>query len=165
MIPRVTMRDALADPALLGGVLTGPTWRPWRVLLIAAMGEVWDLDERAVFEQLTQRAKEPGQRVEEFVGVIGRRGGKSRAIATTVTYIAGLNEHRSLVPGERGVCLVIAPDQRQADVVLDYVTAAFEGSRILRQLVDGRTQRTLSLTNKIDVEVRAADYRRLRGPT
>ena len=92
LIPRVTMRDALADPALLGGVLTGPTWRPWRVLLIAAMGKVLDLDERAVFEQLTQRAKEPGQRVEEFVGVIGRRGGKSRAIAITVTYIAGLNE-------------------------------------------------------------------------
>jgi len=39
MKPRVTMRSALGDAALLGDVLTGKSWLPWRVLLIAAMGE------------------------------------------------------------------------------------------------------------------------------
>jgi hypothetical protein len=32
------MRAALSDPALLGNVLAGESWQPWRVLLIAAIG-------------------------------------------------------------------------------------------------------------------------------
>jgi hypothetical protein len=39
VIPRVTMRAALADNQLLGGVLDGANWAAWRTLLVAAMGE------------------------------------------------------------------------------------------------------------------------------
>jgi hypothetical protein len=39
MIPRIGLRQALGDSALLGGVLDGESWKPWRALLIAAMGE------------------------------------------------------------------------------------------------------------------------------
>jgi hypothetical protein len=66
--------------------------------------------------------------------VVGRRGGKSKAMATLAAYLSGLCEH-DLVRGEKGVCLCIAPDQRQAGIVLDYATAAFEASPILRQLI------------------------------
>ena len=110
MKPRATIRKALS--ALLGSVLDGTSWRAWRVLLIAAMGEALTADERAVFTKLTGREREPGQRVEEFVAVIGRRGGKSRAMATLASYIAGFCDH-TLVHGERGIVLCIAPDQRQ----------------------------------------------------
>jgi hypothetical protein len=162
---RIAFRRTLSDNNLLGSVLAGDSWLPWRVLLIAAMGEALSNDERAIFQQLTQRDQEPNQRIEEFVGVIGRRGGKSRAISVLVTYIAGLCEHPNLVAGERGVCLVIAPDQKQADIVLDYVEANFRQSPILRQLIETRTQRALKLSNRVDIEVRASDFRRLRGPT
>jgi hypothetical protein len=162
---RISLRAALADPALLGNTLHGESWKPWRVLLIAAMGERLTDDERVLFKQLTGREHEPGQRVEELVGVIGRRGGKSRAISVLASYISGLCEHPNLVPGERGVCLIIAPDQNQADICLNYITANFEQSPILRQLIEQRTQRALKLTNRIDIEVRASDFRRLRGPT
>jgi hypothetical protein len=145
-------------------VLSGDTWRTWRVLLIAAMGEVLTADERALFSKLTGREHEPGQRVEEFVAVIGRRGGKSRAMATLACYIAGFCDH-PLVCGERGIVLCIAPDQRQAMITLDYATAAFEASPILRKLIATKTQDTLELTNRITIEVRAASFRRLRGPT
>src|SRR4029077_10984021 len=57
------------------------------------------------------------------------------------------------------------PDQKQADIVLDYITANFEASPILKQLIETRTARSLKLTNRIDIEVRAADFRNLRGPT
>jgi hypothetical protein len=97
--------------------------------------------------------------------VIGRRGGKSRAISVLSTYIAGLCKHPNLVRGERGVLLIIAPDQRQADIVLDYIEANFQQSPILKQLIESRTARSLKLTNKIDIEVRASEFRRLRGPT
>ena len=164
MKPTVTIRKALADKKLLGNVLAGPTWRTWRILLTAAMGEKLTDDERPTFTQLTGRAHEPLQRVEEFEAVVGRRGGKSRAMATLATYIGGLCQH-NLVPGERGVLLCIAPDQRQAAIVLDYVQAAFEASPILKQLIASRAADTLVLTNGINIEVRAASFRRLRGPT
>jgi hypothetical protein len=61
--------------------------------------------------------------------------------------------------------LIIAQDQKTADIVLDYITANFEGSPILRQLIEARNARELRLTNGITIEVRAADFRNLRGPT
>jgi hypothetical protein len=96
----------------------------------------------------------------------GRRGGKTRAMSALACYIAGLCEHRdTLDAGERGVALLIAPDTKQAKVALEYCTGIFDGTPILRQLIAGRTADTLSLTTGIDIEVRAASFRRLRGMT
>jgi hypothetical protein len=164
VIPRISLRKALADPQLLGSTLHDESWQPWRGLLIGAMGEELSNDERENFCKLTGREREPGQRIEELVCVVGRRGGKSRAMATLACYVAGLCEH-DLAPGERGVALLIAPDQRQAKIALDYATAVFEGSPVLRQLVGNRTQDELELKSGISIEVRAASFRRLRGPT
>ena len=164
MKPTIPIREALADAQLLGNVIAGDSWRAWRLLLIAMMGEALTDEERAIFTTLTGREDEPLQRIEEAAFVVGRRGGKSRSMATVASYIAGLCKHQ-LVHGERGVLLCIAPDQRQAAIVLEYVAAAFEQSPILRQLVVNRTQDTLELTNGISIEVRSASFRRLRGPT
>jgi len=62
-------------------------------LLIAAIGEELAYEEREIFRKLTGRERESGQRVEELVCVVGRRGGKSRAMATLACYVAGLCEH------------------------------------------------------------------------
>jgi hypothetical protein len=164
MTPTVSIRKALRDPSLLGNVLAGETWRAWRVLLIASLGEALDDTERAIFAKLTGRNREPGQRIEEAAFIVGRRGGKSRTMATLAAYLGGLCKH-PLVRGEKGVLLCVAPDQRQAGIVLDYATAAFEQSPVLRQLIRNRTVDTLELTNGISVEVRASSFRRLRGPT
>jgi hypothetical protein len=161
----ISLREALDDDQLLGSVLKGKSWRPWRTLLIAAMGEELTDDERLIFKELTQREREPLQRVEEFVGAIGRRGGKSRAISTLATYTAGLMRHSALVPGETGVVLIIAPDTKQAGIVLDYCEANFRQSPVLRHLIEVRNNKELRLTNGVSLEVRAADYRTLRGPT
>jgi hypothetical protein len=45
----VSLRKALSDPKLLGNVLAGDSWLAWRVLLIAAAGELLTDAERAVF--------------------------------------------------------------------------------------------------------------------
>lgn len=165
MIPTVSLREALADPALLGGIIDGPSWIVQRALLLASQGEELTADERAVFQKLTQREREPLHAVEEMVWVKGRRSGGSRSAGVLVAYVAGLCKHPALVRGERGVCLIISPDQRQATIILDYITAIFDGSPILKGLVEGRTQTTLRLNNGIDIEVRASDFRRLRGLT
>ena len=75
MIPRVPLREALSDPNLLGTAIAGDSWRSWRTLLIASMGESLTEDERATFRALTGRDLEPLQRVDQFAAVIGRRGG------------------------------------------------------------------------------------------
>jgi hypothetical protein len=162
--PTITIRGALNDPSLLGSVLAGDSWQPWRILLIAAMGEALTEGERATFTALTGRPTEPLQRAEEFCAVVGRRGGKSRAMAILAAYVGGLCEH-DLVRGETGIVLLIAPDQRQAKIALDYCAAALEQSPILKQLIANRSADALELTNGISIEVRSASFRRLRGPT
>jgi hypothetical protein len=166
MKPRISLRQSLQDPNLLGGALTGESWAAWRTLLVASMGESLTEDERAIFRALTGRDREPLQRVDQFAAVIGRRGGKSRAMATLATYIAGLCDHwDALVPGERGILLCVALDQRVAKIILDYAEASFDRSPILKQLIANRTQDALELTNGISIEVRPASFRKLRGPT
>ena len=89
-----------------------------------------------------------------------------RHVAALATYIAGLCDHSdALVPGERGVLLCVALDQRVAKIILDYAEACFERSLILKQLIASRTADALELTNGITLEVRPASFRKLRGPT
>jgi hypothetical protein len=166
MKPTVSLREALTDPALLGTILTGVSWRPWRVVLIAAMGEQLLPDERELFRKLTGRDSEAAERVDELWGVIGRRGGKTRAGATLAAYIAALCDHRTNVaPGERPLVLFIAQNQRQAAVAFNYCAGIFDSVPLLSGLVTSRTSDTLSLSCGVDLEVRAASFRGIRGVT
>ena len=93
-----TMRRALSDPMLLGAVLKGESWRAWKVMLIAMMGERLDDEERAIFTKLTGRPQEPLERVEEFWGFdIRRRGGKSLAMSVLIVFLACFIDYRSVL--------------------------------------------------------------------
>jgi hypothetical protein len=162
----ISMRRALEDPQLLGGVLAGDSWRAWRIILIAGWGEALTDDERVIFTRLTGRAREPLERCEELWAIIGRRGGKSRAISTLVAFIACLVDHSSrIVPGERPVVLCLAPTAKQSGVVLGYVNGIIECSPLLSQLIVAKTAESISLSNGIDIEVRPASFRGVRGVT
>lgn len=167
MKPTVSMRAALSDPQLLGHCLAGDSFRPWRILLTAAMGEpLISDDERAIFTKFTGRSHEPLQRVSEFAVIGGRRSGKSRALATLIAYIGGLCSFKDvLVPGETGVLLCLAQSQHIAKQLLAYAEADFERSPILSQLIVNRTADTLELKGNIKVEVKPASMKKLRGPT
>ena len=52
MTPKVSLRKALEDPELLGSALVGSTWHPWRVILLAAMGEPLTKDETQDLHQV-----------------------------------------------------------------------------------------------------------------
>jgi hypothetical protein len=166
MKPRVSLRQALSDPNLLGHALPGASWRVWRTLLIAATGGELNDEERATFRRVTGREHEPGQCVAEFAAAVGRRGGKSHAVGALAAWLSGLCDYSDvLVRGEVGTLLCVALDQKVATIVMNHVVAAFEDSPILKQMIASRTQDTLTLTNGISVEVRAASFRKLRGPT
>ena len=169
MTPFVTMRRALSDKHLLGAALGDDSWLAWRILLIAAMGEALTDEERAIFAKLTGREREPGERVDELWCVIGRRGGKSRAIAALLVYLATMVDYcAQLVSGERGVVLCLARTQEQSQVVLEYVAGIIDNAPILAKMVIHRTSDSLTLFNRgatIVIAVRAASFRSVRGLT
>ena len=122
----VSMREALDSRGYFAGLLADVSWRPWRVLLIAILGEELTEEERAIFEGLTGREREPLEAVEEFWGVIGRRGGKTRAMAVLAAYIAACCDHRDvLAPGERGVLPIMAASTLQAAQAFNFVVGIF----------------------------------------
>ena len=131
------------------------------------MGEALTDEERLVFTTITGgREVEPLQRVDEIVGVVGRRGGKSRAVAAAAVYLGCLCDHRAnLSIGERGVVLVLAATQKQARVCFGYIAGILESVPQLAKLVVNRTADTIELANGIDIEIRAVSSRGLRGVT
>jgi hypothetical protein len=160
------MREALADPQLLGGALPGDSWQVWRVLLIASMGETLTDEERVIFTALTGRDVEPLEPVDEFWGVVGRRGGKTRAAGTLAAYAGCLCDHSEvLAPGERGSIPILAASTVQAERAFQATVGVLEHSPVLRDHIAGMTADTLRLDTRIDVQVRPANFRTIRGVT
>jgi hypothetical protein len=164
--PLITMRAALQDDKLLAFALPGPERENWRVVLIAAMGEALTDDELAIFRELSGgRDYVPGQRCEELVMSIGRRGGKTEAAGTLAAYVACCCSFPQLVPGEVGTVLIIATDKEMAQICLGRVEAKIRNSPMLKQLIQSVTATAIRLTNGVVIQVRASDYRRVRGTT
>jgi hypothetical protein len=165
----MTMRAFLESPDHLGseGMLGGESWRSWRIVLIAAMGEALTVDERKTFTELTGRAREPGRPVEELWGVVGRRGGKSRAIAALSVYIASCIDYRPvLAAGQIGVVPVLSGTKEQATEILNYATGMFAAAPGLAGLLaSDPTAETITLRTRIELQIRAASFRRSRGFT
>lgn len=167
MKPLVSIREALSDPNLLGTALEGDSWLPWRILLIAAMGEPLSDDEREVFTAITQREVEPLEQVEELWGIVGRRAGKTRAAGTMAAYVGGLCDHSGyLAPGERGVIPILAASVTQAGRAFMHAKGIIQHSPVLAELIDGDpTADTIRLTTLVDIEVRPANFRTVRSIT
>jgi len=58
-----------------------------------------------------------------------------------------------------------APDLRQASIVHGYIAGILDDSELLAPLVDHATSAEIKLNSGIDIETRAASWRRLRGVT
>jgi hypothetical protein len=160
-----TLRAALADDGMLG-VLAGDSWRNWRIVLMGAMGEPLSWGESRIFKRLAGGQKPPKEPCDELVCVIGRRGGKSRATAVLATYLAALCSYDGVAaPGERLLVLCLARNQKQAVVVFNLIAGIFDSVSMFSELIVNRTAESLSLSNGIDIEVRAANFSGLRGVT
>ncbi len=165
----MTMRAFLESPDHMGSedMLGGETWRAWRIVLIAAMGETLTADERVTFTELTGRAKEPGVPVEELYAIVGRRGGKSRAIAALGVYLATCIDYRSiLAPGQVGLVPILSASKEQATEILNYAIGMFNAAPGLAGLLStDPTAETITLRSRIELQIRAASFRRARGFT
>jgi hypothetical protein len=162
----ITMREALADPAYFGSLLAGDSWAAWRVVLIAIVGEALTEDERVIFEGITGRPQEAGEPLEEFWAVVGRRGGKTRSMAVLTAFIAACCDHRDiLAPGERGVLPILAASMAQAQQAFNFVEGIFRASPHLAELVENVTADTIELKTGVNIVIRPASFRTIRGIT
>jgi hypothetical protein len=153
--------------------LAGESWAPWRVVAkcLDGQGDTLSRDEQALYEACTGRTRVPTDRPAEFVGIMGRRSGKSRFAGAVATRAAGLQRY-PLAPGEKAVVGLAAADREQARVLLEYATAPFEAGDNgraagpqLADLVRRRTRWGLDLATGTSLEVRTASFGRIRGRT
>jgi hypothetical protein len=169
----ITVREALESPAWLGQMLGGESFSVMRTLLIASMGEPLSAAEVEIFTQLTGRTGSGSVPVEELWIVAGRRSGKTIAIATIAAYLAGCCDWRAILgPGERGVLPIMAANTLQAGQCYNFIRGIFTNIPRFAALVEqlggrhgGITTDTISLKNRIDIQVRPASFRTIRGIT
>lgn len=173
-----TMREALESSDLFADLLPGPTWALWRVVLIASQGEALITDEeRAIFLDLTGREHCPGEPADELWIIVGRRGGKTRALAVLAAYLSGCVDYSAIqAPGERLKLPILAQTTRTATKAFSYILGLFEGSPELRTLLVNKarpgeeprydvTMDTIRLCTDLDIEVVPANFKTVRGET
>ena len=97
--------------------------------------------------------------------MIGRRGGKSLALALIAAYLATFKDWTPfLTPGERGHVIIIAADKKQAGSIFRYLKALLS-IPLLGNLIERETQDVIELSNRISIEVLTANFRTVRGRT
>jgi hypothetical protein len=97
---------------------------------------------------------------------LGRRSGKSVALATLAAWLASCFDYRDvLAAGEVAQVLVVSQSRDQAANLFSLIVGCFAASPALRDLVVTRTADTLCLRSRVDIVVRPANYRSTRGQT
>jgi hypothetical protein len=155
---------ALDDRNLLGAsIRDAESWKPWLALLAAAFGLSLSDDQLALFRQCTGRRVPPGAPAAYLWLVIGRRGGKSFAMALTACYLAAFRDWRGkLSPGERAIVLLVAADREQAKILHRYCQGILSPP-ILQSLVLNVTASEIELKGGVTIEVVTRSYRTVRG--
>jgi hypothetical protein len=149
---------------LLGAAIKDPvSFTPWRTLLAAAFGLELSEDQLALYRACTGRRVPPGEPAAYLWLCIGRRGGKSFAMALIAVYLAVFRDWRKyLSPGERGIALLVGADREQAKILHRYCQGILSPP-ILQSLVLNVTASEIELKGGVTIEVVTRSYRSVRG--
>lgn len=161
----MTIIDAMIDQRLFGPFFQGSEWKAWRAFLAGLFGLPMGPNLRAIYDQHTRRSVTSSDTAKEGWMVVGRRGGKSRIAAFLATYTACFRDyHPHLAPGELALIPVLASDKDQAQAIFSYVLAFLSEIKALRPLLVGKpTSERVVLRTGVEIKVRAATFRGLRG--
>lgn len=145
---------------------TQGSWRSWYIYLKALFGLGLEPSELPFFQQCTGLAEPPKERCSESWLIVGRRGGKSFTLALIAVFLACFVKWDvKLAPGERATIMVIATDKKQAGIIFNYAKALIQQTPVLAALMERDTTDTLQLSNRLNIEVRPANFRSVRGYT
>ena len=158
--------DALDDPNVFAPHFRGGTWRPWRAFLAALFALPMDADALALYQAHTGRQDAPTVPFKEAALIIGRRGGKSRVLALIAVFLACFRDYAPyLAPGEVATIAILAADRKQARSIFRFIIGLLQAVDMLTGLVEDDTADTITLTNRVVIEIATASFRVTRGYT
>jgi hypothetical protein len=142
----------------------GTSWDAWRAFLAALFALPMTEAELAIYREHTGRSTPPSEPCLEGWLICGRRSGKSFVLALVACFLACFRDWRPFLgPGERATIMVIAADRKQARTILRYCNGLLRETPMLAAQIEGETQESISLRNRITIEVHAASFRSVRG--
>lgn len=164
---RFDILRALDDPKLFAPHFERGDWSAWRAFLAAAFGLPMTPEQLAIYRACTGRTDAPAGAAEEAWLVVGRRGGKSRTLATLAVYLAAFRDYRPYLSlGETAVIPVIATDRSQADQIYSYARAIVTNTPMLaKMLAKEPTANAIDLNNAVSIQVATNSFRGVRGRT
>jgi hypothetical protein len=167
--PKVwTFTEAWNHPGLFAPHFRGTSWTNWLVFAKALFSEEMTEAESAVFRECTGRGTLPTSPFTEAALVVGRRGGKSRVLATIAVFLACMRTYKQyLAPGEVATIAIIAADRKQARAIFRYTLGLLQRIKALEGFIDqkGLTAETITLKNRVVIEIQTASFRVTRGYT
>src|SRR6478736_5528111 len=138
----------------------------WRGFLRSLDGKAPAPSQQTTFEQCTGRTQAFTSPPRQAQCCAGRRSGKTRIAALIAATAACFWDHSIyLSRGERGRVMLLATSKDQSTVAKNYVLALLESHEVTKHLIESVTAEEIILTNGIDVVIRAASFRGLRGHT
>lgn len=164
MRPPAEIVEAMTSPDWWGPWFSRGDWSRWHVFLRALFGLPMSDADLAIYAECTGRGDPPPARAREAYADVGRRGGKTRILATTTAWLAAFEDWQPFLdPGENAHVLLVAKDTTQAGIAFGYLQSLLCHHPVLHDLVIGETADSLTLSNRVIVRVAAASFRGLRG--
>ena len=159
--------DAIDDPLVFAKHFRGDTWGAWRVFLCALFGlPMSDAAQLELYRKHTGRSSPPSAPLHEGWLICGRRSGKSVMLACIAVFLAAFRDWRPFLgPGEIGTIMIIAADRKQSRVIMRYCLGLLRAVPMLKQLIEAQTAESITLRNRVVIEVHTASFRSTRGYT
>ncbi|RUV08166.1 hypothetical protein EOA79_01475 [Mesorhizobium sp. M1A.F.Ca.IN.020.03.2.1] len=159
--------QASADPNLFAPWFRKrETYAAWFAFLAALFALPMDDAQLALYREHTGRSEPPSSPSDEAWLIVGRRGGKSFAMALIAVFLGCFRSYREfLAPGERATIFVIAADRKQARIIVRYVRAMLEGIPLLSKMLVTSNAESFDLSNSVTIEIGTASFRSTRGYT
>ena len=156
--------EALDDENLFAPHFRGPSWASWRAFLAALFALPMGADDAAIYRAATGRHSNPATHFNEAALIVGRRGGKSRALATIAVFLATFRDYAQfLAPGEVATVAVLAANRAQARTIFRYIIGLLRGIPLLSSMVAEETGEAIELSNRVVIEIGTASFRTIRG--
>jgi hypothetical protein len=168
--PKLTLpADILAcldDPGWWGPWFARGDWSAWRSFFAAAFALPMDEAALATYRGCTGRTTAPTAQASEAWAICGRRGGKTRIMATVAAWLACFSDLRPhLGPGEVATVMLIAANRKQSRTCMRYLRSLIVDHPVLARLVVKETEEQIELSNRCVIEITTASFRTSRGYT
>lgn len=143
-----------------------PSSPAWRATVKALYGSPLTEAEAELLDRLSGGAGAPDGGSTDFLGVIGRRGGKSSTIARIAVFEALYGSHGiALEPGQVGTFAVVCPKREQAKETIGYVSGLCGLPQVRPFLAGDPTAESVVFKTSVRISVMTCDAVTARGFT